>query len=183
MAREMSYVRGQKLTPEERAGGGQGAGRDIGLSPEVQSLLFGGPSFSDFNIGGYGGGGGGEGDQQRNLRALLNAWLQQQQNESRTQLALPGAVYSAQRQAQDPVGWRAKQKDVASMGPTFDEAFAGHRAADTMTPAQIMASQGMTAANQWASQLPAGAVTPSGVDADELRRINAQQAGRFRTYM
>ena len=61
-------------------------------------------------------------------------------------------------------------------------AFEGRMAADTMTPAQIMASQGMSAKNQWASQLPAGS-SAGGVDTDELRRLNAQQAGRFKTYM
>jgi hypothetical protein len=94
-------------------------------------------------------------------------------------------AYQAQAQAQDPVRFAQEQRQAELDTSPWAKGglFEGRRAADIMTPAQIMASQGQTAANQWASQLPAGASTKSGVDADELRRLNAQQAGRFRTYI
>ena len=163
--RQMRYKRGVKLTEEERAGGGEGAGR--GWQPDM-SNQFAAPGGYGFNPqagggGGYdygapAGGAGASAQQQALLQALMQIWSRQ------ATPTTPEEYFSAKAQARDPVGWRAKQKDVASMGPTFDEAFAGRRAADLYTPAEILASQGNTAENQIISRRAAGAKGPSGID-------------------
>ena len=107
--------------------------------------------------------GAGGGGQQAMLQKLMEIWSRQ--------ATTPEEYFSAKRQARDPVGWRAKQKDVASMGPTFDEAFAGRRAADLLSPEAILASQGSNAMNQWAQR---GAM--KGINTEDLARFNKQAA-------
>jgi hypothetical protein len=103
---------------------------------------------------------------------------------AREQLAKQPTVreaFSAQREAKDPVGWRAKEKDVAAMGPTFEEAFKGRRATDLYSPEAILASQGLTAENML--RQAGGGKKGSEFNPEELKRMNRIYAAGRRTYM
>src|SRR4029077_16151639 len=187
MGRQMRYQRGVPLTQQERAGGGQGAGRSwaqgnmySGGNPNVPAGAYGGaqdygPNLLQQLVGG----GGGGGDTEALLRGLIARW---QPKES------PGQTLTTDVMLRDPVGYYNKMSSLPSNAPGSLSAFApggafeGRMAADTMTPATITASQGMNARNQWASMGQPGTTAPGGEDVDELRRLNAQQAGRRRTY-
>jgi hypothetical protein len=185
--RQMRYQRGVPLTGEERAGGGQGAGRGwqnpggggYGFNPNVNTPQTdqGWQSEGNQLLQQLGGGG------QYNLGQIMQAIMSQQPQENLSE------SLTTRKMLQDPVGYYNKMASLPSNAPGSLSAFApgglfeGRMAADTMTPAQIMASQGMTAKNQWASQMPAGSTTESGVDTDELRKLNQAQRGRYKTYM
>jgi hypothetical protein len=184
-----------------------GGAKDAGVTgfeylfPGLSEGAFKGPSFSDFNVGGYGQGGGGEesGLARRRLELMTDLWRQGLEAQQKAQVR-PAEEYEAQAKAQDPVKF-AEQRRAASLADPFGPGgyFEGRRAADIMTPEEIMASQGPTAANQWASLR--GPLTaeqkqnlqgPSGVkvaaqrgagefDPEELRRLNEQYRAR-RTY-
>jgi hypothetical protein len=175
------------------------------LFPELSSELFGGPSFSNYNIGGYGPGQAapsaeGGGDQRRKLELMADLWRQGLEAQQAAQVR-PAEEYEAQAKAQDPVKF-AQQRREAGLADPFGAGgyFEGRRAADIMTPEEIMASQGGTAANQWASmrqplteEQKQNLQGPGGVkvaaqrgagefDPEELRRLNEQYVAR-RTYM
>jgi len=208
----MRYERGEKLTEEERKGGGQGADRtkkanegggnpnvpegafggakDTGVTgleylfPGLSEGLFGGPSFSDFNVGRYGGGKGamapgaeGDGDQRRKLELLADLWRQGLEAKQATQIR-PAEAYEAQARAADPAGFAAKQYQARLAGDPWAAGgqFAGRRAADLYTPEQIVASGGMTAENQLRSQQK----KTDQFDPEELKRLNEQYR---RTYV
>jgi hypothetical protein len=178
MGQQMRYQRGVPLTAEERAGGGQGAGRSW-----QQGNMYGGNS--NVPVGAFGGAQDyGAGGGQYNLGQIMQAILAQYQPQEP-----PSETYTTRKMLQDPVGYYNKMASLPSNAPGSLSAFApgglfeGRMAADTMTPAQITASQGMNAKNQWASMGKPGTTAPGGEDVDELRRLNAQQAGRYRTYM
>lgn len=85
------------------------------------------------------------------LMELVNRWRPQETFSEKA---------AGLQSAKDPVGWAIKQGEAANIARNADPwgvggAFEGRRAADLMTPQQILASQGNTAANQWA-QLGAG---------------------------
>jgi len=191
MGRQMRYVRGVPLTGEERAGGGMGAGRSQaqgnmygGGNPNVPAGAYGGAqdeqqkpqkSEGDLMVERLFGGGGQGTPTEQMLRQLIDRWRERER---------PSETLAQDVMLRDPVGYANKMSSLPSNAPRSLSAFApggafeGRMAADTMTPAQIMASQGMNAKNQWASQMPAGSITGD-VDTDELRRLNAQQR---RTY-
>jgi hypothetical protein len=131
------------------------------------------------------GGGQQGGDQTQNLKMWIDWMREQRASDIRQNPDIQLRAYQAAQQASDPVRYAQEQQTARLATDPWGPGglFEGRTAAATMTPAQIMASQGMNAKNQWASQLPSGTVTPSGVDADELRRLNEAQKGRFRTYM
>jgi hypothetical protein len=163
---------------------------------------FEGPSFSDFNIGGGGdvGGAEGAGVQRRRLELMADIWRQQLEAQQAAQVR-PAEEYEAQAKAQDPVKFAQQQYQarLASDPWAAGGQFAGKSAADIMTPEEIMASQGSTAANQWASmrqpltgEQKQNLQGPGGVkvaaqrqagefDPEELRRLNEQYRAR-RTY-
>jgi hypothetical protein len=207
----------KKKKPAEGGGnpnvpeGAFGGARDATLKrlfPELSSELFSGPSFFDPNLGagnlGAGGRGGGEGggDQRKKLEAMVDMWREQLAAEQA--MKGPEAVrknLQSLAEYQDPVRL-ARERQEASLAAPFGPGgyFEGRRAADIMTPEEIMASQGRTAANQWASlrqPLTEGQKQnlqgPGGVkvaaqrgagefDPEELRRLNEQYRAR-RTYM
>lgn len=195
MGTQMRYQRGVPLTGEERAGGGQGAGRTwqqgnmyqqqpgaggYGFNPDAGAPQSGQGWQSEGNqmLQRLGIGGGGNVEQL--LRGLMMQWQPQEQ---------PSEALTTRKMLQDPVGYYNKMASLPSNAPGSlnpwapGGQFEGRTAADTMTPAQIMASQGMNARNQWASRGQPGTTAPGGEDVDELRRLNAQQAGRYKTYM
>ena len=145
-------------------GAGAGAQQGLDMGDQLLQQLYGG------------GGGGNQQDQTAQLlRGLLERWQPKER---------PSETLTTQTMLQDPVGYYNKMQSMPSNVPGSlspfapGGAFEGRMAADTMTPTQIAASQGRTAKNQWASQLPAGGSTRSGVNADELR----QRLG-YKTYM
>lgn len=89
----------------------------------------------------------------------------------------------AKAETRDPVGWAIKQGEAGNITRNANPwgeggAFEGRRAADVMTPEEIMASQGNTAANQWASKR--AGITPAQkqageFDPDQLRQLNAMR--------
>jgi hypothetical protein len=173
------------------------------LFPDL-SGLFEGPSFSNYNIGGYGQGGraeavgGGEdgGDQRRKLELIANLWREG----LAAKQAAPRQNLQALAEYEDPVGFAQRRREAALADP-FGQGgyFEGRRAADIMTPEEIMASQGRTAGNQWASmrqpltpEQKQNLQGPGGVkvaaqrgagefDPEELKRLNAQYVAN-RTY-
>lgn len=165
---------GNPNVPEGAFGGAKDAGA-TGLEhlfPGLSEGLFGGPSFSDFNVGGYGQGGGGDeaGLQRRRLEAMVDMWREQLAAKQAMQVR-PAEEYEAQAKAQDPVKF-AEQRRAASLADPFGPGgyFEGRRAADLYTPEQIVASGGMTAENQLRSQQK----KTDQFDPEELRRLNAQ---------
>jgi hypothetical protein len=162
----MRYSRGQPLTVQERAGGGQGAGRNW-----LGNFGAGGGIRGESTGSAYSGGG--------DFGQILQQLMQQYQPQESY-----SDVLETKARLRNPEEYARRNYMANTYAAPFAPggAFEGRMAADTMTPAQIMASQGMSAKNQWASQLPAGS-SAGGVDTDELRRLNAQQAGRFKTYM
>ena len=100
-------------------------------------------------------GGGGESDFGRILQYLMS--LPPPENRS--------DVIRTRAQVNDPEGYARRQYNAQTYAAPFAEGglFQGRRAQDIMSPEQILASQGNTAANQWA-QLGAGG--------DEQRRAN-----------
>jgi hypothetical protein len=188
---------GNPNVPEGAFGGAKDAGADVTGLERLFPGAFEGPSFSDFNVGGYGGDEAGL--QRRRLEAMVDLWREGLAAKQAMQVR-PAEEYEAQAKAQDPVRF-AEQRRAASLADPFGAGgyFEGRRAADLMTPEEIMASQGPTAANQWASLR--GPLTgeqkqnlqgPGGVkvaaqrqagefDPEELRRLNEQYRAR-RTY-
>jgi hypothetical protein len=166
----MRYQRGVPLTAEQRGEGGNvaqsgpsagGYGINYDAKPPGESQWS--------NQGQFG-----------NFGQILQALMQQYQPQENF-----SDVLETKARLRNPENYARQQYMANTYAAPFAPggAFEGRMAADTMTPAQIMASQGMNARNQWASQLPAGATTPSGVNADELRALNAAQRGRYRTYV
>jgi hypothetical protein len=122
---------------------------------------------------------GGQGSNEQ-LKMWIDFLREQQANDIRQNPAKQLQAYQAQAQAQDPVRFAQEnyQARLATdpWGPGGQ--FAGHTAAETMSPEAILASQGNNAMNQWAQR---GAV--KGIDPEELKRLNASAAGRYKTYM
>lgn len=168
--RQMRYRRGVPLTAGERAGGGDesqsapSAG-GFGFNPDASAP---GSQWSNQGQGQFG-----------NFGQMLQALMQQYQPQEDI-----SSILETKARLRNPEEYARRTYMADTYAAPFAPggAFAGRTAADTMTPAQIMASQGQTAKNQWASQLPAGSMAGD-VNTDELRKLNAQQAGRYKTYM
>lgn len=107
---------------------------------------------------------GGGGDDQ--LAALLRGLMERWQPRETVQEKLAGYKF-----AQDPVGWTNKLRSLpfSEWGP--GGAFANR---PQMSPEATLASQGNTAANQWA-QLGAY----QGIDPERLRQLNAAKARSY----
>ena len=116
----------------------------------------------------------------RQLQMYLDFQREQMANDIRQNPAKMLQAYQAQAQAQDPVRFAQEQRQAELDTSPWAKGglFEGRRAADTMSPEAILASQGNNATNQWA-QLGAN----KNIDPEELKRLNAAQAGRYRTYM
>jgi hypothetical protein len=116
----------------------------------------------------------------RQLQMYLDFQREQMANDIRQNPAKQLQAYQAQAQAQDPVRFAQQQRQAELDTSPWAKGglFEGRRAADRMSPEAILASQGNTAENQWA-QLGAN----KNIDLGELQRLNAAQAGRYRTYM
>ena len=116
----------------------------------------------------------------RQLQMYLDFKREQMANDISQNPAKLLQALQAQAQVQDPVRLAQEQRQAELDTSPWAKGglFEGRRAADRMSPAAILASQGNTAENQWA-QLGAN----KNIDPEELKRLNAAQAGRFRTYM
>lgn len=152
------------------------------LFPELSSQLFGGPSFSNYNIGGYGQGGGegeGGGDQRRKLELMADLWRQGLEAQQAAQVR-PAEAYEAQARAADPVRFAQQQYQARQAQDPWGPGgqFEGRRAADLYTPEAILASQGNTAENQWAQLGGAKGINP-----EELKRLNAATYQARKTYV
>jgi hypothetical protein len=170
----MRTQRGVPLTAEQRGEGGNVAqsapsAGGFGFNPNQGAAGTQWGSAGNQNFGQFG-----------NFGQMLQALMQQYQPQEDVSQILET---KARLRNPEEYARRTYMADTYAAPFAPGGAFEGRTAADTMTPAQIMASQGMSAKNQWASQLPAGSTTPSGVDTDELRKLNAQQAARYKTYM
>jgi hypothetical protein len=150
MPREMRYERGVPLTEEERAGGGQGAGRGNLLRNFVDA--FSGPAFSQYNLpmevgGGFTGGGNvrenlQDRDQER-LRELL-AQLFREQIASQRQ-PTPEEVYGAEARFRDPVAYANKMASLPSYAPgaqtPFNTGYFNQPSSFGFTPEQVVATR------------------------------------------
>lgn len=171
---------GNPNVPEKAFGGAKDTGMVERLFPELGGA-FEGPSFLNYNIGGYGRGAGAESDEKSKQRELLaNMWREQLAAEQERKG--PEAVrknLQSYAEYQDPVRF-AEQRRAASLADPFGPGgyFEGRRAADLYTPEAILASQGNTAENQWAQR--GGA---KGIDPEELKRLNAATYQARKTYM
>lgn len=181
MPREMRYQRGQALTGQERAGGGQGAGRNWWGGQNFGS----GGGIRGESTGSAYSGGGSDYDQFLSRGGMDFGQLLQQLAQQYQPQEGYSDILETKARLRNPEEYARRNYMADTYAAPFAPggAFEGRMAADTMTPTQIMASQGNTAANQWASRLPAGASTKSGVNADDLRALNEANKGRFRTYV
>lgn len=150
----------------QRVFGGGGDGIRGGSTGSAYSE---GDAYDQFRNN-FGGGGGDFGQ-------LLMQLLAQGQQDSAADFI------RAKAETRDPVGWAIKQGEAANIARNANPwgeggAFEGRRAADVMTPEEIMASQGRTAANQWASKR--AGITPAQksageFDPEQLRQLNAMR--------
>ena len=142
------------------------------LTPDSQQQLLENMFKPEQQVGGQG--------SDRQLQMWLDFKREQMANDINQNPAKMLQAYQAQAQAQDPVRYAQQQRQAELETSPWAKGglFEGRRAADRMSPEAILASQGNTAENQWA-QLGAN----KNIDPEELQRLNAAQAGRFRTYM
>ena len=111
------------------------------------------------------------------LRAMMQQWANPE-----NRMIRPREAFMAQREAAigpERTAQENYQARLASDPWAAGGLFEGRRAADRLSPEAILASQGNTAANQWAQR---GAM--KGVNMEDLARFNKQAAiGRgYRTY-
>jgi hypothetical protein len=166
--RQRLYGNQQQQNWQNPGSGGYGFNPDVGAPQTGEGWQSQGNQF----LQQLGGGG--------NFAQILQALMGQVQPQES-----PSEYLETRKRLRDPAEYARQQYYANTYAAPFAPggAFEGRTAADTMTPAQIMASQGMSAKNQWASQMPEGSTTASGVDTDELRKLNAANRGRYRTYM
>src|SRR6267142_4056766 len=101
----------EKSKKKSAEGGGNPKDAGVGVTglehlfPGLSEGLFGGPSFSNFNIGGYGGGQGamapgaeGGGDQRKKLEAMVQMWREQLAAKQAAQIR-PAEVFEARERA------------------------------------------------------------------------------------
>lgn len=155
---------------------------------EMLNRLFGGKSESSgaaYSTGGgneydqlltqYGGGGGGGGDMEMLLRNLMERWRPTE---------TPSELEHTKKQLANPEEYARRQYMAQQYAAPFAEggAFQGRRAADVMSPEQILASQGNTAANQWAQMGGVKNINPATLQ-DLNAKIARQRAGSYRSYV
>src|SRR5258705_8554016 len=191
MGREMRYERGVPLTEEEKAGGGQGAGRkkkpveNVGGNPNVPAGEFGGAADAGKMVD-FGNlqdplrqilyGQQPANDQAATMqlaRYMMDRWAQSQEPISQT--------LTTQKMLKDPVGYANKMRSVPGFEWNNPEGAFYNRV--KLSPEATLASQGNTATNQWAQQ--DGAKTGEGtpIDPEELKRLNEKTRLSRRTYM
>lgn len=120
----------------------------------------------------WGGGGGGGNDR-------LAEWLMAQPAPERA-----SEFIRTKAQLADPEKYAREQYMAQQYTAPFAEGgvFQGRRAADVMTPEQILASQGNTAANQWAQMGGVKNINPATLQ-DLNAKIARQRAGSYRSYV
>lgn len=125
--------------------------------------------------------GGGE-DTNALLRMMIDRWAQQMAA-ARANTPRPAEEYMAQarakRYAQDPVGAAISDQNAEMATHSGIDWFKRTNRVPELSPEEIMASQGNTAANQWMSlrgQQGGGGGGAASINPEELRRLNAARA-------
>jgi hypothetical protein len=131
-------------------------------------------------------GGDQQGDQNELLRNMMAQWAQQMEAARAARAAevaqtpRPQEYAQAARYRQDPVGAAIADQNAQSASHSGLDWFKQANRIPELTPEEIMASQGNTAANQWMSMRgqPQGGQQQAGFNPDELRRLNAARASQ-----
>jgi hypothetical protein len=134
-------------------------------------------------------GGDQQGDQNEMLRNMMAQWAQQMEANRAARAAelaqtpRPQEYAQAARYRQDPVGAAIADQNAQVASHSGLDWFKQANRIPELTPEEIMASQGNTAANQWMSMRgqPQGGVAGGGapgINPDELRRLNAARASQ-----